>query len=588
MNGTFSTSEDEYRLALRTARIAGLFCLVVCATMLFQHFTATNNNPWTSPEIRSLKAKLQAAPKDEQIKQRIRDLDFKYRQRFFLRLGRDRLGGWFLLGGAAVFMAAAYRVSEARRKLPMPTPNPNAGKDAVKQTAAARTAVLAAGSVSMAGLIVLALGRGGDTLPGNAEALQKMTSGGGQMSAKPDFASLAEFQANWPRFRGPDGSGFSKYANVPVSWDSKTGAGIVWKAAVPAPGFNSPLIWNDRIFLSGGTAEKREVFAFDTADGHLVWRRAIENVPESPAKQPVLSEQTGYAASTMAMDGSRLYVIFPNGDLAALTVDGNPVWSKNLGVPKNQYGHATSLAVWMGRVIVQYDQGDAGPANSRLLAFDGASGRSVWEKSRPVASSWATPIVVEAAGKTQIVTLGAPFAIGYSFTDGAELWRVEGVEGEVTPSPISGNGMAYVVCPSSKLMAIKLDGSGDVTKTHIAWTSDDNIPDVTSPATDGEFVFTVTGAGFLTCVDAKTGKKQWDHDFSFEVQASPGIAGKCVYIVGAGGEMGIVEAGRQFKSLGKGTLADKFYASPAFADGRLYLRGVANLWCIGGSALKKP
>ena len=141
---------------------------------------------------------------------------------------------------------------------------------------------------------------------------------------------------------------------------------------------------------------------------------------------------------------------------------------------------------------------------------------------------------------------------------------------------------------ASKLMAIKLDGSGDVTKTHIAWTSDDNIPDVTSPATDGEFVFTVTGAGFLTCVDAKTGKKQWDHDFSFEVQASPGIAGKCVYIVGAGGEMGIVEAGRQFKSLGKGTLADKFYASPAFADGRLYLRGVANLWCIGGSALKKP
>ena len=371
------------RMALRIAWIVGAFCLVLCATMMLQHLTATTNNPWTSPEIRALKAKLQAAPRDEQIKQRIRALDFKYRQQFFRRLGRDRMGGWLLLGGATVFMLAAYRVGAARRKPTMPSPNPNAAKETVKEAGAARSAVMAVGGVAGVSLIVLAIaGRGGDALPGTGEELQKMLSSGPSAPARNDFATPEEFRANWPRFRGPDGSGYSKHANVPTSWDSKTGAGVVWKTAIPAPGFNSPLIWKDRIFFSGGTAAKREVFAFDAADGHLVWRRAIENVPGTPTKVPELQEQTGYAASTMAMDGSRVYVIFPNGDLAAVTLEGVPVWSKNLGVPKNQYGHATSLAVWQGRVIVQYDQGDSEPVNSRLIAFDGATGHTDWEKRR--------------------------------------------------------------------------------------------------------------------------------------------------------------------------------------------------------------
>jgi len=411
----------------------------------------------------------------------------------------------------------------------------------------------------------------------------KKLFGGGADEVASDLPPLAEFQANWPRFRGPDGSGFSAQPlTAPISWDAKKGEGIAWKAAIPSPGFNSPIVWKNRIFLSGATADQREVFCYDATDGKLLWRRAIENVPGS-GPSPQVNEQTGYAASTMATDGKRVYVVFANGDLAAVTFDGAVAWAKSLGVPKNQYGHATSLAIWEGRLIVQLDQGESGPANSKLTAFDGASGRVLWEKARLVANSWASPIVVQAAGKPQIITLGAPFVIAYSVANGSELWRAELLEGDVAPSPILAGGSVCVVSPGSKIIAIRPDGSGDVTKTNVLWTGEENVPDVTSPASNGELVFYVTSNGMLTCLDAKDGKKQWDHDFGTEVQSSPAIAGNRVYVIGTNGTAFVAEAGRQFKQLAQCATEDKVFASPAFANGRIYLRGMANLICIGAN-----
>ena len=566
------------RIALTVACIAACFCMIIASTLIFQHATATTNDPWKSPQLLDLKAQLAASPKDEAIKARIRDLDLKYRRRFFRRLELDRTGGWLLAGGLAVLIAAARRASA--RPVPIPERDSNTTHRALAQAANARGAVGAVGGVVLAAFIVLALQRA-PVVPSTLAELQKAAAPGAAAAPQSDLPPAAEFLANWPRFRGPEGSGACKSNDFPASWDGKSGSGVLWKTPVPAPGFNSPIVWGNRIFLSGGGAEKREVFCFDSAKGELVWRRAVENVPGSPAKVPEIPEQTGYAASTMATDGRRVYVIFATGDLAAFTCDGNPVWSKHLGTPKNQYGHATSLAIWQGRVLVQLDQGESGPANSRLIAFDGASGRVVWEKSRPVQASWATPIVYEAAGKTQVLTLGLPWVIAYSLADGAELWKAKLLDGEITPSPVFANGLACATSPSSKLFGIKADGSGDVTQSHVVWTSEDSIPDVTSPATNGELVFYVSGAGQLTCIDAKDGKKQWDHDFSFEVQASPSIAGNRVYLIGANGTAAVVEAGRQFKQLGKGALEDKFYASPAFVAGHIYLRGVTNLWCLG-------
>jgi outer membrane protein assembly factor BamB len=298
-------------------------------------------------------------------------------------------------------------------------------------------------------------------------------------------------------------------------------------------------------------------------------------------KAPEVPDSTGYAASTMATDGRRVYAIFATGELAAFTLEGKPLWFKNLGPIKNPYGFATSLATWQDRLILQLDQGESDEAKSKLYALDGRTGQIVWQRPRKVGSSWATPIVIEGAGKAQIITLAVPWVIAYAAADGVELWRVDCLNGEVTPSPVFAGGMVIVASPSEKLLAIRPDGQGDVTKTHVAWTAEENVPDVTSPVSNGALVFTLTTGGLLTCLDGKDGKKQWDHDFETEFHASPGIAGGRLYLFSQKGTAVMVEATRQFKELFRTEMGDAFHASPAFMEDRIILRGLANVWCLG-------
>jgi len=204
----------------------------------------------------------------------------------------------------------------------------------------------------------------------------------------------------------------------------------------------------------------------------------------------------------------------------------------------------------------------------------------VWETPRKVGASWATPVTFEAAGEAQVVALAIPWAISYGLKDGVELWRVEGLNGEVTPSPAFAQGLVLVPSPSEKLFAIRPDGHGDVTKTQVAWSTEENVPDVTSPVGTGDLVFTLTTPGVLTCLEAKDGKKLWEHDFEMECHASPSIAEGRVYLFGQKGTAIITEAGRQFKELFRTEMPDMFHASPAFVDNTMILRGSTNLWGI--------
>ena len=395
-----------------------------------------------------------------------------------------------------------------------------------------------------------------------------------------DLPSPKEFQSNWPRFRGPDGSGVCANCDAPLTCDVKTGANIGWTAPVPAPGFSSPVVWGDRVFLSGGDEAKREVMCFDAQSGKLLWQSAVPKTAGSPDEPPSVPEQCGMAAATIATDGRRVYAIFANGDLAAFDFDGALAWSKYLGVPKNPYGHAASLLTWQDRVILQFDQGEAKDNLSKLYAFDGPTGVIVWQQARPVGASWATPIVIEAARQPQIVTLAMPWAIAYAAKDGAEIWRAEFLEGEVTPSPIFAAGTLFVVSPTLKLQTVRPDGHGDVTRTHLGWRAEDGIPDVTSPVSNGELVFLLDSTGMLTCYDAKDGKKQWEHDFSEECHASPSIADGRLYLITAKGALIAIEAAREFKELGRSPLGEQVFASPAFAQNKMFVRGMKHLICI--------
>ena len=573
-----------------TAWVAGVFSVLVGLTMILGRLSIRAEDPLKSPQLKEYKEKLRLNPTDEQIKQRVRQLDLQLRQRYFRQLSRMGSGVYLLLGGVVVFVLAIKQGARCQRQLPMPQPKPDASDQATRSAARARWSVAAGGAAIGGFLFILSLGLSG-ALPKRTAEVERLlgageTVGPGELhptdqAKASDAASPEELRQNWPRFRGADGGGVSMLTNAPVTWDPKTGAGIAWKVPVPASGFGSPIVWGDQVFLSGGDAKKREVFCLDGKTGQTLWRQPVASVPDGPAQAAEVPESTGYAASTMATDGRRVYVIFANGDCAAFTLEGKPAWSKSFGALKNPYGHATSLATWQDRLIVQLDQGDTEDNKSKLYALDGRTGQIVWQRPRKVGASWATPIVIEAAGKAQVITLAVPCVISYAATDGAELWRVECLNGEITPSPVFAGGLLFVASPSEKLLAIRPDGQGDVTKTHVVWTNEDNVPDVTSPTSNGELVFAVTTSGMLTCLDAKDGKKQWDHDFETECHASPSLAGGRLYLFSQKGTAVVVEAARQFKELFRTEMGDGFHASPAFAQDKIFLRGLTNVWCVG-------
>jgi outer membrane protein assembly factor BamB len=528
--------------------------------------------------LKRLKQQLRDSPRDEALKQRIRELDLRLRTIYFKEVSRTESGAWLLIFGAVVLVVASAQIRRIHRTPPEPGRAVDPQElDGLRQRS--RWAVAGAGAGFAALLAALMLGPS-TAIPRTAAEVDKLLSADGGGPAAPDAASSEELARNWPRFLGPLGNGSSTSALPLAVIAEDFSRSVAWKTSALVAGFNSPIVFGDRVFFSGGDAQKREVLCHDLKSGQLLWRQALSIPQAGPARKEEIPESTGYAPCTMATDGRRVYAIFANGELAAFSLEGRQVWAKNLGPLDNAYGHAISLTTWKDRLLVQLDQGEADAGKSKLLAFDGRTGNVVWQKPRQFGASWASPVVFEASGKPQIVLLSLPFATAYSTIDGAELWKFDCLNGEVTPSAIFAGGLVLVASPSDKLVAIRPDGAGDVTKTHQVWKNEDNVPDVTSPASNGDLVFTITTSGVFTSFDCKDGKKVWEHDFEEEFHASPGIADGKVYLLSQRGRVVIVEAGREFKQLSQAVLPDSFHASPALVGAHLVARGVTNLWCL--------
>jgi outer membrane protein assembly factor BamB len=348
------------------------------------------------------------------------------------------------------------------------------------------------------------------------------------------------------------------------------------------PGNNSPVVWGKRVFLSGADKTRREAFCFDADTGKLLWRQPAPSTPQSAAKPPEVLEATGYAAPTLATDGRRVFAIFANGDLAAFDFAGKLAWAKSLGIPKNSYGHASSLVTYKNTLLVQFDQGSAKQPASKLLAFDSATGDVVWQVDRPVPNSWSTPIVVRLGDRDAVVTSGDPWVIAYAADDGSEIWRVKCLKTDIGPSPVFAAGRVYVANDNSVLSAIRADGRGDVTATHIVWKGEDGMPDTCSPLATPEFVFLLTSAGALTCYDAAKGGALWTEEFEENCSSSPSLVGNRLYVIAISGKGWIVEPTREkCRRVGQLDLGEECVTSPAFQDGRIYLRGKEHLFCIG-------
>ena len=423
-------------------------------------------------------------------------------------------------------------------------------------------------------------------------ALSKIpTANGDKPAAKPEAPKIRtvafdandyspstdEWAKNWPVFRGPYGDGFIESGDYPVKWDGGTGEHVLWKTEIPLPGWNSPVVWGDRVFVSSADKDSREVYCLDASSGKMLWKAPIEMI----SKQADVFEDTGYAPSTMAVDGKRIFVIYPNGDMACLDFEGKRIWTRGLGLPENMYGHASSLAMFRSLLIVQFDQAGDNDGKSAMLAFQGGTGEVVWYTKRPVGNSWTSPIVINTGQRMELITSANPWVIAYDPMNGNEYWRADLMSGDVAPSPIYSGGFVLACNTGAVMAAIKPGGQGDVTEGHVAWKSSDGLPDITSPVANGELIFLVTSDGNLTCVDCKTGDLVWEHSYGTPFKASPVIVGKRVYLQDEEGVMHIISAGREFKEEYKSVISEKIGSTPAFVGGRIYIRGEKHLYCIG-------
>ncbi|MGC8885573.1 MAG: PQQ-binding-like beta-propeller repeat protein [Verrucomicrobiia bacterium] len=563
-------------IGLKTAAIAGIFCALIAVMMLISHIYFKANHPLNSHQIAQLKQRLVDAPNDESLKIQIRKLDLELRAAHERHIRFVKLGKNLLIAGGILFVASIQFAFWKRRICILKNKN--------KTQTAESEFYRSAGAILLIGLCLATVGfviakNTTTELPSSMEAMKKTA-----VSAIEYLPSYEDFIRQWPRFRGPFGDGTAVYTNLPIKWDVESCLNLLWKVAVPSNGFNSPIVWKERVFISAGTAHKREVFCYSVEDGRLLWQKAIENVPGSPQKVPEVPDYTGYAAATMATDGIRVFVIFANNDLAALDFNGNIVWSKYLGEPKNPHGHAASLVTYKNMLLVQLDQGEAEDKLSKLYAFDTATGKTIWQKPRPVSSSWATPLVFEHQGLAQIATLSVPYAIGYSVTDGTELWRYEGLSGEVTPSPIYSNGRLFIISPSDKMIAINPQSRGDITKS-VLWTSEENVPDVTSPTATKDYVFSITTMGVLTCLNAENGKKVWEKNYEKDFHSSPTLIGDKLYLISQNGDVYVVKVSDKYEEISAFKMGDKFHASPAVSNDKFYLRGEKYLYCIGNKTV---
>ncbi|MHC4812857.1 MAG: outer membrane protein assembly factor BamB family protein [Planctomycetota bacterium] len=548
-----------YRQAtIGAAAVALVFSLFVIAEMFFIWQRVEESRPIDHPRLLALRDDLGREQGSTAIMEEIRREERTLRAHFLTGERQLTQGAWMLLAGLVVFALSTKLAMATRPRVPVILARSVSYDPDLSISRPGRWSVIVVASCLMTTAITIPIVRQAGPATESARGV-------------------------WPRFRGAGGLGISAHADVPLDFDAREGRerNIRWKQIVPLPGMSSPTVWNNRVFLTGALESAREVYCFDALTGALLWRRAVSAGPTSSQVPENVFHETGYAAPTAVTDGAHVWAMFANGDVVCLDVFGKQVWCINLGLPENMYGVAASPVLFADKLVLQIDQepGDAGN-RSALIALNAATGSEVWRTPRDVASSWPTPIPIRVSNNPQIVTCANPFVIAYDPSDGSEVWRVDCLAGDGGPSPTFAEGLVLAVNVGMPLTAIRPNGKGDVTETHVPWEYDDGLPDVCSLLAAHGRVWMQASHGVTTCLDAKTGKMLWTKDHGKNFYASPALAGDRVYLISRKGELIVLDAGREYRELATGHLGERCDTSMAFAEGRIYIRGQQHLFCI--------
>jgi outer membrane protein assembly factor BamB len=390
---------------------------------------------------------------------------------------------------------------------------------------------------------------------------------------------------DWPEFRGPTGQGLAQ-GRLPLKWGPELN--VAWKQPIPGLGWSSPIVCHGRIYLttavpgSGAGDQSLRALCLDAGTGKLLW--STEVFRQDGKTAPRIHGKNSHASPTPLTNGRRLYVHFGHQGTACLDLDGNVVWRNSSLTYQPVHGNGGSPVLVDDALIFSADGGD----RQFVAALSRNSGKVLWQTPRKTDAfkkfSFGTPLVITVAGKKQVVSAGSNVVSAYDPATGHEIWRVRHQGYSVVPRPVFGLGLVFVATgyDSPGLLAIRPDGQGDVTASHVAWKIRQGAPLSPSPLLVGDDLYLVSDSGVVSCLDARTGKLHWKERIGGQHSASPLLAGDRIYFEDEAGTGTVIRAGRHFELLARNVLGEKTLASYAAADGALFIRTQQHLYRIQG------
>ncbi len=426
------------------------------------------------------------------------------------------------------------------------------------------------------------------------------------------FAQTKSTTANWPQFRGPSGNAVVSETNLPTEWSATEN--IVWKTEIVGRGHSSPVIWGRYVFLtsdlegevlpdkkaiahvrndkawihpdstSGNRKHTLKVICLDRDSGKIIW----EKVAHEGTVLDDRHRKNTYASGTPVTDGKYVYASFEAEGIYCYDLSGKLIWKSALGkISKVGMGPGTSPVLYENLLYLQCDNEDGGAQLSFLVALNKRTGKEVWRAVRDHRKTHSTPAIVRTGNRVELIASGWESVIAYDPLTGKELWQCEGVKGWAIPSIVSGHDMVFPSAgyPSKRVLGIQLGGAGNLTGTSkVAWSYDKGTAYVASPILYGDYLYLISDKGILTCLDAKTGSIKYEggrvptpESFS----ASPLAYDDKLLLLSEDGDGFLIKAGPIHEVLKVNALDEPIYASPAVANGRLFIRGDKHLYCIG-------
>jgi outer membrane protein assembly factor BamB len=406
------------------------------------------------------------------------------------------------------------------------------------------------------------------------------------------FAAIpadSSFAENWPGFRGPTRQGISHEKDVPLKWSATEN--IAWKTPIRGEGWSSPIVFGDRVFVTAATdgGASFHLLCLDRLSGAVLWDKEV--LRQKPGHKSGLNS---YASATPVTDGRRVYVLAFDGTLAAVSFEGTVTWSYRDFEYYSEHGLGVSPILYEDLLIVPFDHSSSGPDTKLgwqkpwdravILALDKNTGDVRWKGRRGSSRiAHVSPQILSENGTEQLVSSAGDAIQGFDLKTGARIWTVSSPGEGVVPSVVIGDGLIFTASGfgASAIRTVRTGGAGDVTATHIAWESADDVPKIPSMLYVKPWLFLVTEGGVAKCLKATTGEVLWRNRLGGRHSASPIWAEGRIYFLSEKGKTTVVRAGPEFEVLAENELNEKCGASPAVSQGRIFIRSENKIYCIG-------